>query len=389
MIRMAKPTQETTTLQIARDHVEPLIATLGMVRNELAPLFDLPPESAGTKTAATAWWQKLSEEQKYPFRSALAALAAPQLVVDIGINAKNERLTNTHAVIPSMRWNDPIFLLAAENGGAQFRLEYLKQADLFTNTLLLYLDGGATLHEMEMKFEVAVRDFAVLLATADLRQKLRFQALINHDVFPDSLPAGDVASMIGEAFAIADPRWLLPFCLPVLHLSADSFTPATVGQSLDNLVKLGLMKKNGDLVTLTEPGEAFAESVSERISSLGIDTYGVDAAGNHGRQSVLFIRGANFLWYAGVGGTAPDSIVVTSIGLDQAEKVLQELFTPVAAPKPSASGATATAVPPVAQAAAPASSKAPSGKIKKFCPSCGTAIKPGKKFCSNCGGKIE
>ena len=387
MIRMAKPTQETTTLQIARDHVAPLIATLGMVRNELAPLFDLPPESAGTKTAATAWWQKLSEEQKYPYRSALAAIAAPQLVVDVGINAKNERLTNTHAVIPSMRWNDPIFLLAAENDGAQFRLEYLKQADLFTNTLLLYLDSGAPVQEMEMKFEVPVRDFAVLLATADLRQKLRFQALIDHNVFPDSFPAGDIASMVGEAFAIADPRWLLPFCLPVLHLSADSFSPATVSQSLDNLAKLGLMKKTGDNITLTEPGEAFADSVSERISSIGIDTYGIDAAGNPGRQSVLLLRGANFLWYAGVGGTAPDSIVVSSIGLDQAEKVLQELFTPVAAPKPAAIGATAA--PPVAQAAAPAAPKAPAGKTKKFCPSCGSAIKPGKKFCSSCGATIE
>jgi hypothetical protein len=382
---MKNETTTNETLHIAKDHVAPLIERFGMVRNELAPLFDYPQASAGTAQAAGAWWQGLKEEQQHTYRSALAAIASPMLILDIGINSRNERLTNTHAVVPSMRWNDPIFLLASEQDKAQFRLEYLRQADLFTNTLLLYLAGGAPVYEMEMKFEITVTDFAVLLAIVDLRQKLRFRALLDHDVFPASFPAGDIASAVADGFAFPDPRWLLPFSLPVLHLRPESLPAASVRQSLENLEKTGLIRKSSDTVTLTEPGERFAESAAARTSSIGIDVYGIDATGNHGRQSVLLIRGDLFLWYAGVGGTRADTIVVTCISLDQAEKLLQELFTPVAAPKPVASAVPAA--PAMAQTAAPQAPAA--GPAKHFCPSCGTPLKAGKKFCNNCGAKIE
>jgi len=378
-------TSETRgTLYIAKDHVAPLIEKLGMVRNELAPLFDYPQASVGPALAADAWWQGLSDEHQYTYRAALAAIASPQLIVDVGINSRNERLTNTHAVLPSLRWNDPIFLMATEKDGTQFRLEYLKQADLFTNTLLLYLQGGVPVFEMEMKFEIPVRDFAVLLSAVDLRQKLRFRALLDHNVYPTSFKADDIAAALAEAFTFADPRWLLPFSLPVLHLRPDSVSPASVRQSLDNLAKAGLMKKDGDTVTLTEPGEVFAESTSARISSVGIDTYGVDANGNNGRQSALFIRGEHLLWYAGVSGTKADTVVVTCISLELAGGLLKELFTPVAAPR--SGGPAGNVAPPAPSAAAP---QVPAGTPKKFCPSCGKPLKQGLKFCNNCGAKIS
>jgi hypothetical protein len=383
---------ETTTneiLHIAKDHVAPLIERFGMVRNEIAPLFDYPPASAGAAQAAGSWWQGLKEEQQYTYRSALAAIASPMLILDIGINSHNERLTNTHAVVPSMRWNDPIFLLASEEGKAQFRLEYLKQADLFTNTLLLYLTGGAPVYEMEMKFEITVVDFAVFLAIVDLRQKLRFRALLAHDIVPTTFPVGDIASEVADGFAFPDPRWLLPFSLPVLHLRPEALSSGAIHQSLDNLAKMGLIKKSTETITLTEPGERFAESVAARTSCIAIDVYGIDTAGNHGRQSVLLIRGDNFLWYAGVGGTRADTIVVTCIGLDTAEGLLKELFTPVAAPKPAKSAGAATTVPAQAPAPAAAPHQGSGGAARHFCQSCGTAIQPGKKFCPQCGAKID
>ena len=39
-----------------------------------------------------------------------------------------------------------------------------------------------------MKFTVPVRDFAVLLAAVDLRQRLRYRALLDHAVFPVRVP---------------------------------------------------------------------------------------------------------------------------------------------------------------------------------------------------------
>ena len=145
---MDTKTDETPTLQIAKDHLAPLIARFGMVQNELSGLFDMPPATAASSAAAGTWWQALTEEQQHLYRGALAAVASPLLIADVGIISRNERVINTHAVLPSLRWNDPIYLFAGENNGTQFRLEYLKQADLFTNTLLLHLQGAAPVYEM-------------------------------------------------------------------------------------------------------------------------------------------------------------------------------------------------------------------------------------------------
>jgi hypothetical protein len=385
---MDTKTDETAMLQIAKDHLAPLIARFGMVQNELSALFDLPPATAASATAAGAWWQALNEEQQHLNRGALAAVASPLLIADAGIISRNERLIDTHAVLPSLRWNDPMYLFAGENNGTQFRLEYLKQADLFTNTLLLHLQGAAPVYEMAMKFTVPVRDFAVLLAAADLRQRLRYKALLEHAVFPAACRSDAVAAAVTEGFTFPDPRWLLPFCLPALHLKTDDAAPASSQESLDRLVKTGLMAKEGDTLTFTEPGERFAESVGGRSSCIRIDTYGVDANGTPGRQTVIFIRGEYFLWYAGISGTKTGMMVVTTIGLDQAEALLKELFTPLAEPKPVEPARPATPAPVQAPAPAAAPQTTAAGALKKFCPSCGKPLRPNLKFCSSCGAKI-
>jgi hypothetical protein len=388
---MEKREGEPKTLLIAKDHVRPLIDRFGMVKNELSGLFDLPASSATADGAALAWWQARTDEEQYTFRAALAALASPVLIADAGVNIRNERLIDTHVLLPSLRWNDPAFLVASEYGGNQLRLEYLQKADLFTNTLFLYLESGAPAYTMEMKFEIPVLDFAVLLACTDLRQRARFRALLDHAVFPSVYKSGDIAAGLTEGIAYPDPRWLLPFALPVLHLKADALTPDSLRQSLERLAKTGLVKIDRDTVAFTEPGEKFAESAGGRISSIRLDLFGVDASGVPGRQSVILIRGEHLLWYAGVGGKKADTVVVTSITLDQAGELLKELFTPAAAPKPVVPAKPAAA-PAVAQVAAPAAAPqkaSAAGGAKKFCPSCGKPLRQGLKFCSSCGAKIS
>jgi predicted nucleic acid-binding Zn ribbon protein len=407
---MEEKTTDTKKLQIVKDQIVPLIAQLSLVENDLSGLFDIPQASEPSAKAAGEWWEAQTEEDQYTYRGALAAIAAPMLIADIGINAWNEKLIITHAVLPSLRWNDPIYLLGQDSDKAKFRLEYLKQADLFTNTLLLYLQGAAPVYEMEMKFEVSVRDFAVLLATADLRQRQQYRALLDHAPFPPSVKADDVMVSVTEGFVYPDPRWLLPFCLPVLHIGPSAISKESTRQSLDNLVKTGLIKKDRDEISLKEPGERFCESVAGRTSCIRIDTWGVDEKGRRGRQSVLFIRGEHFLWYAGTSGRKADTMVVTTIGLDQAEALLRELFTPLAAPKP---GEPVRPAPAVIQAPAPAAAPpspayqsppplppqpavpmpAPVGPAAPaagglVCKACGNPIKPGDKFCSKCLVKV-
>jgi hypothetical protein len=387
--RMETRDKETKTLLIAKDYIRPLISRFGMVQNELSNLFDLPEPSAGTDSPALGWWQARTDEEQYTLRAALAAIASPVIIADVGINIRNERLIDTHALLTSLRWNDPAFLIAPENGGAQFRLEYLQKTDLFTSTLLLYLESGSPAYTMEMKFEIPVTDFAVLLALIDLRQRTRFRALLDHAVFPSAYKTGDIAATLTEGIAFPDPRWLLSFSLPTLHLRVDTLTPASTRQSLDRLAKTGLVKIDGETVTFTEPGEKFAESAGGRISCIRLDLYGVDTGGHPGRQSVILIRGEYFLWYAGISGTKTDTMVVTTIGLDQAEALLKELFTPLAVPK--AVEPVCTVTPAVVQAPAPAVSpqKATGGAGKKFCPSCGKPLRPGLKFCSSCGTQVN
>jgi hypothetical protein len=385
---MDKKTEYTAMLQIEKDHLAPLIARFGMVQNELSGLFDMPPATEQSAAASGSWWVTLPEEQQHLYRGALAAVASPLLIADVSIISHNERLINTHAVLPSLRWNDPVYLFAGENNGKQFRLEYLMQADLFTNTVLLHLQGAAPVYEMAMKFTVPVRDFAVLLAAADLRQRLRYKALLDHAVFPSAYRSDAIAAAVTEGFTFPDPRWLLPFCLPALHLRNADTAPEALQQSLDRLVKTGLLAKDQDTISFTEPGERFVDSVGGRSGCIRIETYGVDAAGNNGRQSVILIRGEYFLWYAGISGTKTDTMIVTTIGLDQAEALLKELFTPLAVPK--AVEPVCPVTPAVVQAPAPAVSpqKATGGAGKKFCPSCGKPLRPGLKFCSSCGAKI-
>lgn len=384
---MEKKTQETQTLEIEKTHIAPLIARFGLLRNELFGLFALPAAAEGSAAAAGAWWQKLSEEQQHLYRGALAAIASPMLIADVGIIARNERLVNTHAALPSLRWNDPVYLYAGQENTARYRLEYLRQADLFTNTLLLHLQGAAPVYEMELKFTIPVRDFAVLLAAVDLRQRLRYKALLEHTAFPVAYPADAVTAAVSEGFLYPDPRWLLPFCLSALHLKADE-GPDTVRQSLDRLAGTGLLRREGGNITFTEPGERFAESVAERYGCIRIETYGVDEQGNPGRQSVLLIRGEHFLWYAGLSSAKTDNIVVTTIGLDQAETLIRELFTPQGEPK-AFDSSRPTAAPAVLRAPAPAAATAqPAAAGSLVCKACGNPIKPGDKFCSKCLVKV-
>ena len=120
-----------------------------------------------------------------------------------------------------------------------------------------------------------------------------------------------------------------------------------------------------------------------------IDTYGVDAKGTPGRQSVILIRGEYFLWYAGISGTKTGMMVVTTIGLDQAEALVKGTVHPAGGTKargtltPGNTGSGAG----TGTGRCPADNRYRSA-VKKFCPSCGKPLRPNLKFCSSCGAKI-
>ena len=379
---MADKSTNKETLLIAKDHVAPLITQFGMVRNELAELFDLPQPSAASIPAAITWWQSQNAEHQHTYREALAALASPLIIADIGINSGNESLVNTHAVIPSLRWNDTLFLLGDVNG-TQFRLERLQQGELLLNTLLLYLHGGETIYELEMKFEISLSDFVVLTGMTDLMVRLRYRSLLDHKPYDTAMKMDDIATSVEEGFAFPDPRWLLAFSIPMLHTSLDRFPRDAIRQSVNNLVQVGLLQNTGgDNYSFTEAGERFAKSVGMRKNSVRINAYGVGTDGRNGRQSQIFILGESFLWYVGIGVKDKDSVVVIALDLAKAEDLLKEVFTPLSVPKPVPSPAQTEAPPAAVQ-------QPPTKKLRLFCPQCGTTIQQGKQFYPQCGAKIN
>ncbi|MEI6293793.1 MAG: zinc ribbon domain-containing protein [Methanomicrobiales archaeon] len=359
-------------LHIAKDHVAPLISQFSMVQNELARLFDFPGISAQSTQSAITWWQSQNAEQQYTYRGALAALASPLIIADIGINFENRSLVNTHAIIPSMQLTDPLYLFAEEDGGVKYKMERIFNGEFFINTLLLYLQGGAPIYEMEMKFEIPVRDFAVLLGIVDLRQRLEFRALLDHDVFRSTMKSDEIVAAVADGIAAPDPRWLLAFSLPMLHVPADKFSSESISQSVDSLIRIGLLQRAGETVSLTVAGERFAESAGRRLNSIRIDVYGAGIDGSNGRQSQLFIRGDSFLWYAAVFGQNGGSVVVAVVNIEKAEALLKETFSPAAVPKP---------------VVMPASSSAAKGQ--KYCTRCGAPLPSSARFCRKCGNHVS
>ena len=377
---MTDTTKNEEMLLIEKNHVIPLITRFGIIQNELGQILDLPVPSDPVTQAAVGWWEKLTPESQYACREVLAALASPLIIADIGVNSGNEMLVNTHAIVPSMRWNDPLFLLGEQDNGARFKLERLKEGDLLLNTLLLYLGNAETLYELDMKFEIPLTDFVVFTGMTDLAVRLRYRSLLDHKPYTASMKMDDIVTSVDDAFALQDPRWLLAFLLPVLHTSHDRFSRDAIRASVNNLVRIGLVKSDGgETHSYTEAGATFAESAGRYRNIVRIDAYGTGKDGRNGRQSQIFIRGENFLWYAGIGGKNGDSVVVAALDLAKAEALLKEVFTPVAVPKPVAAPTPA---------AAPDTGDTKSAQKTHFCPRCGAQVQPGKKFCSQCGAKM-
>jgi hypothetical protein len=119
-----------------------------------------------------------------------------------------------------------------------------------------------------------------------------------------------------------------------------------------------------------------ADSLSEPLTLVLLDTGGATSDGSIARSVCLFARSDPLLWFMDTGTPDGDTALATACSEQQARDLVTEIIRPVAVPVPvRATAATATpATPPPSAAPTP-----------KFCRSCGAAVKKGAKFCGKCG----
>lgn len=386
--------------------VAPLLGNFNMVRNSLGEVIELPQ---GNAAQATQWWQGQNPDDQLTLRFVLNGLASPALVHSIAILRGDTALIETTLVQQSLRPDDPCFLLGEDQTRNSFRVRRLPSPDTMAATLLMYLDAGLEPGVAEFRFDVGLSEFIVLLATLDLQKRSMMLAKMEHEEISTELKLADVQKSIADGLQYPDPRWLLPYVLPILP-AKPSLDWNAIWQAAVNLSQRGILKISQDktTVTLNEAGMLLATEMDRRMTSIRVASYGYDQQGKAGSITTIMIRGETLVWYMDV---TPASVVVAAIDLDMAGQLLQGLFKPTAAP-PVAQPAKVSKPKMVAQSAAPRAtaqqpaaqrvtqqSASPRGAASKagapvaqqgarICPTCGntsTWIPQYKRwYCYNC-----
>jgi hypothetical protein len=266
-------------------------------------------------------------------------------------------------------------------------------------TLLVYLDAGLEAGVADIKFEVKTNEFLVLLAILDLQRRSMMQAKMEHEEITFDLKLADVQKSLSDGLQYSDPRWLLPFVVPLMankpNLDWNGIWQAAVGLSQQGIIKISQDKTT---ITIDQPGLLMATEMDRRISSLRIASFGYDQQNRAGSSTTLLIRGESLIWFMDLEAS---SVVVAAIDLDKAGELLKEMFKPtaapqvaqpakVAAPKMAQKQAAPKAAPqqPSPPRGAPPKSAAPAGPNARFCPDCGqpaTWIEQYKRwYCYKC-----
>jgi hypothetical protein len=347
---------------IPKASVTPLFTSFSLVRNRLGEVFDLPQGDAGQ---ATKWWQSQKPDDQIVLRQALTALASPVIMSDITIMRGDQGLVQTTLTKESLRADDPAFLVGTDESGENLRLRRLQSPEVMAGTILMYLEAGVEPGLADFKFEANLNEFLVLLATLDLHRRSYMISLLEHEEMKPSLKLEDVQKSVSDGLQYPDPRWLVPFMVPILpekpQLDWDAIWQAVYSLAQRGIVKLGA--DNTEL-TLTEAGALLATEMLRKMTQVRIASLGYTEDGKQGSQTSFFIRGESLIWYMDVGA---ESVVVAAVDLDKAGELLAELFKPVGAPP------VAQPVKAAPRAAAPVAAPKPAAQAPKvrYCPDCG------------------
>jgi hypothetical protein len=153
--------------------------------------------------------------------------------------------------------------------------------------------------------------------------------------------------------------------------------PKDLESAFNTLVKEGFVVRQGEKIGLSDALYAVAGRLLIIDNYVVIESGSLDESGTMWGGSFISLQaGVNDLLY--IEGHAEEIIVKYITGFELMDLIGKFLSDPMLMSTPEQ-------VPP----AAPFKQTAADIHERNFCPSCGTAIKPGKKFCSQCGTKVN
>jgi hypothetical protein len=239
-------------------------------------------------------------------------------------------------------------------------------------------------------------------------------SLIAHQPRPEVFQAQDIAEYCSRESNVPDPRWLLPFLVPLLDPGAITAAAQQTATVLQGLARRGLVEPRGAGWVWTLPGQFLSESFQRRTVTVAVDTAAAGPDGTLGRHACCLLRSDQPLWFIDI---PPDGeVTLAGVSILDARKVLDTVLTPAAkapawppprpqlvqypaapppvyapapehaAPSPSAYAQTPQyATPPVQPVAGPAPRAG--AQPMKYCRNCGQALPANAVFCGYCGAR--
>lgn len=307
--------------------VDPLMEKLGIIRNDLFEVIDIP-DDADTTNYTDQWWTGLDGDQQREVRELLQALASPQQLTRIKSLRNEDYLMSTIMVQDSSSPDDPGYLIGETEERRYLEAQKLLEADVINSTLLLHLDAGFEAAEVELQFTVPAESFPVFLALIDLYRRAYMFSVLEHDEKPAVLKVEDVLNALNDGNDIPDLRWNVPFIKPILAepIKADL---ETVQNGLYYLATLDLIEVTDDYseITLNEPMELIVEEFVTKHTSVALQTLSF-YNGQPVSGTSAFIRTTNVVWFMDITGGEDGSVLFAATTLDKAGELLAEIFTP-------------------------------------------------------------
>jgi len=317
----------TPMLTVSRAQLGPLIQAMGLPRNTLSAVFDLPEGST-----APPGWQNFGQWEQAALQLALPLLASPALVARTRAVFDETRFLATWIVTGS--GNEPALtpylMLAHDEAADTFQLKPVLNRETVARSFLPYLDTGLAVMGGDA-FDLPVGAFGLLVALCDLVRRARYSAGLDHSPAPQQFTIHDIELALADGRENGDPRWLLPH---LLAIRPDLPALPDPSRWLPVLKSRGWLANGADPVMLSETGQRLAHFLDQRLAMFSFWVVGATKQGELASRSSIFVRCPWHIWCFDVG--SEDGVTATGAPVDvgTAYGLLQDLLTPVGAPRP-------------------------------------------------------
>ena len=319
-------TTEAKEYVIPRYAVDHLLESFQIVRTDLSEVLEIPDTNrAEWSDYAEKWWAGQKPEDQHVLRRIINALGAPSLVSNLTVMRGNERMINTRAVFTSTRLDDPAFMVGVDEEGNNYHVTYMESGSIIAATMMMYLDAGMEFGETKFKLTMGVKDLLTFMGVMDLYKRSSYISMLEHTTQTFKVMADEIINSVDDGAKYPDMRWNLPFVIMQITNDVQPPTKAEVNASIQVLVQRGVLKREGEAYSLTEPGLFCAKTLMKVHNKVNIMSVGFNESGKPARKGAAFIRSDPVLWAISV---EPDTVIFSSMDLDTAAEIVYELMTP-------------------------------------------------------------